>query len=178
MKQKTPTPEPTGKVSDAEAIKRLFTFGSFGLGAVFAKSANELPAGERHLINALRLFYSYRHNGFLLGEALDICTRHNVNPPAWVLVALNEGLQKFNKGYVSLERSLGFTKRHKEEYKQYREEHAVMGKVRELINADSRRRISPACRTVANRNGLIPDTLEKKYRRFWKGFFDFVRGKA
>jgi len=105
MKQKTPPAEPTGKVkvSDTEAIKRLFTFGSFGLGKMSTKSANELPAGEILLINALRLFYAYRHNGFLLVEALDICTRHDVNPPTWVLVGINEAFQKFNKGYVTLE---------------------------------------------------------------------------
>ena len=177
MKQKTPPPEPTGTVRDAEAIKRRFTFGSFGAGTGFAKSVDKLPAGERRIINALRQFYAYRHNGFLLVEALDTCTQHNVNPPAWVLVAINEGLQRFNDSSVSLERALGMTKRHREEYSQYREQQPLMAEVQKIINRDPKRRITPACLSVATCKGLNEHTIEKQYRQMWRGFYDYVKEK-
>lgn len=173
MKQKTRAPEPTSG-NDATTIKRLFTF---GFTSVYSKAVTDLPPGKRGVLNALRLYYGYRHNGFLLFEALDICAAHHVNPPAWVIEALNENFQRYQSGHVSLERALGLTKRDREEYGQYREQHEVMGKVRKLINADPRRRIAPACIKVAATTRTNPDTLEKQYRKFWRGFFDYVGGK-
>jgi hypothetical protein len=174
MKQKIITPEPI-KAADAAAMKRLFTF---RLGAVFGKQPADLPAGKRRLLDALRLYFAYRHNGFVLVEALELCTAHGVNPPAWVLKGLAEGFQRFNAGRVSLERALGLTKRHREEYAQYRAEHAIMGEIRNLIEKDPRRRIAIACRQVTVKHRANPVTLEKQYRRFWRGFFDYVAGET
>jgi hypothetical protein len=174
MKQKTPPPEPTGADRDAETIRRYFDFQTT---TAFGKSVDELPAGERHVIKALRLFYAYRHNGFLLVEALDICTRYNVNPPTWVLVALNEGFDKFKKGVVTLEKALHMGKSHKKEYNDYREQQPLMAEVQNLINRDPKISIPAACRKVANRSAPTAEDLEKKYRRMWLGFYDYVKGK-
>lgn len=174
MKQKTPLPEPTGKALDTETMRRQFTFQAT---EVFGESVDKLPARERHLINALRRFYAYRHNGFLLVEALEICTRNQVNPPTWVLVSINEAFQKFKEGHVTLERALCMGKQYKKEYGQYRQYRPLMAKVHKRINNDPKRRIRNACTYVANRNGMKPNTLEKYYRDMWLGFFDYVTGK-
>ena len=171
MKQKTPPPEPTGADRDAESISRYFDFQTT---TALRKSVDNLPTGELHVISALRRFYAYRHNGFLLIEALDTCTRHNVNPPIWVLVALNEGFDKFNKGVVTLEKALHMGKQDKKEYDDYRDQQPIMAKVQKIINADPKRNISSACTKVANRNGMLPNTLERQYRKMWYGFFDYL----
>lgn len=174
MKQKSPNPEPI-RGSNPEEMLRAFTF---GLQGVFRNSVSKLPAGERHLLNALRLFYAYRHIGYVLTEALDICTRNRVNPPTWVLIAINEGFQRFNAGNISLERALHMGKRDREEYDQYRQQQPLMAQVRERVERDG---IKKACRKVSNRmetdNRIDPDTLEKQYRRFWRDFYDFVKGE-
>jgi hypothetical protein len=176
VKQKAPKPEPRGRAStkDQHAVKRLF---DFQFGAVFDKSAEQLAPGDRHRLHALRLYYAYRHNGYVLAEALDLCTRNSVNPPIWVLESVSEGIQRFIAGSVTLPRALALTKRHREEYDQYRTEHEVMGAIRKRINADPKRRIAPACNTVAGTYGWTADAAEKAYRRFWKDFFDYVSGK-
>ena len=177
MKQKTPPAEPTSaETGDAEAVDRLFTF---RFEAVFDKSVAKLPAGDRQVIGALRRFFAYRHNGFLLVEALDICTRHNVNPPVWVLVAINEGFQRFNDGNISLERALHMGKSHRQEYNQYREQQPLMAELHTIINRDPERNISDACLKLAMRKkpALNEHTLQKQYRRMWLGFYDYVKGK-
>ena len=175
MKQKTPPTEPTqAETHDTEAVNRLFTF---RFETKFENSVDSLPNNERQVLNALRRFYAYRHNGFLLVEALDTCTRHKANPPTWVLEAINEAFQEFNEGYVTLERALLMGKRDREEYSQYRQQQPLMAEVRERINSDLKRDIRAACTHVANRNDMEPSTLEKQYRRMWLGFYDYVKGK-
>ena len=174
MKQKTPLPEPNRAGPDPEEIKRSMTFQIPG---VFGKSADKLPAGERKIINALRRFYAYRHNGYLLAEALEICTRNHVNPPTWVLVSVTEGFQRFNDGEATLEQALHMDKRDRQEYRQYREQQPLMYELYKAINRDPKKRIQPACIELAMRKRLNPETVEKQYRNMWRGFFDYVYGK-
>jgi hypothetical protein len=177
MKQKTPPPEPIRGGPNPEELKRVFTFGFEGK---FGKSVSDLPVVDRHLINALRRFYAYRHNGYLLTEAMDICVRNIVNPPTWVLIAINEGLQRFSQGNASLARALHMGKRDREEYDQYRQQQPLMVKVLERLDRDG---IKAACTHVSNQHhaatgkDVRPDTLEKQYNRMWRGFHDFVEGK-
>ena len=173
MKHSTPTPEPT-TATTGENIKRLFTF---RFPSVYGHGPEKMPAGAQGALNALRLYFAYRHNGFLLMEAVELCTRHKANPPAWVMEGLNEGFARFRKGRVSLERALRMTKGDRQEYEQYRAEGDVMREVRRTITADPRRRIAPACVSVAARRRINPETVEKAYRRFWRGFFDYIKGE-
>ena len=169
MKKNVPTPEPIQ--GGPEEMDRIITF---GLASHFGKDFTELPAGELHLVNALRRFYAYRHNGYVLAEALDICTKHHVNSPTWVLMGISEGFQRFNGGNVKLERALHMGKRDKEEYDQYRREQPLMAKVRERINAGDS--IIAACGYVENRGGPDRETLKKQYNRMWRSFYDYVKG--
>lgn len=168
MKQKRPAAEPTTATTGDQA-KRLFTY---GFASIYGKKPEDLSRQEQHRLNALRLYFGYRHNGFLLVEALDLCASKHCNPPAWVLEGLQEGFTRF--GRVGLERALHLTKRDREEYRQYRTEGDVMREVRKAIAADPRRRIAPACLLVGTKHRLNPETLEKQYRRFWKGLFDHI----
>jgi len=173
MKQKTSKPEPKSAESpDSETVLSIF---NFGLQVRYGKHPEDLSEGDQRLLNALRLYYAYRHNGFLLIEALELCTRNNVHPPPWILESLNKGLQKLASGKVTIRLALNISERHRQEYDQYRGEHKSMREVRNLIAGGSK--ISPACKEIANRQkGLIPETVEKRYRRFWRGFFDYAEG--
>jgi len=173
VKKKVPPVEPS--INDYRgAMQRALTFrGSL----VFTKSVTDLPEDELHLVRALQWFFAYRHNGFLLVEALEICTRHDVNPPSWVLVGFNDGFEKYKKGRVTLEQALGMTKRHKEEFDQYYQEQPIMEKLKKIIDSDPNRRIGPACFKLGVPENLNIDTLEKKFRRFWGGFYDYVDGR-
>lgn len=173
MKQKTDKPEPRGRVSmsDGEAAMRMVIYQS---DAVFGKTPDKLRAADQHQLKALQVYYAYRHNGFILAEALDLCTRNKVNPPAWILESINNGLRRYVRGAVTPTRALSLGKRDREEYRQYRQEHPVMIEVRGLINKDPKRKIKPACVTAAGRHRLKADAVEKAYRRFWQGFFDYV----
>jgi len=68
-------------------------------------------------------------------------------------------------------------KSHKKEYNDYREQQPLMAELQEIINSDPKRRISTACRALANRKNLNPETVEKQYRRMWLGFYDYVAGR-
>jgi hypothetical protein len=170
MKQKRPNPEPV-TATTGEEVKRLFTY---GFGAIYGKGLDDLGLDDRHRLEALRRYFAYRHNGFLLAEALELCVGQHCNPPAWVLEAFAEGFGRFQRGRVSLDRALHMTMRDEQEYRQYRAEGDMMRAVRKAIAEDPRRRIAPACLAVAAEKGLNPETVEKQYRRFWRGFFDYL----
>jgi hypothetical protein len=179
MKQTTPPPEPIR--GENEELLRALTF---GLEVKFGGDISTMPAGERLLLSALRLFYANRHNGYVLAEAQDICVRNKVNPPTWVLIAINEGFQRFKDGGCDpkkLAPTLHMGKEDLREYNQYREQQPLMAKVRERINKKPKEGLKEACRRVSNRmkpdNRIDPDTLEKQYTRFWRDFYDFVKGE-
>lgn len=172
MKKNVPPPEPI-----QGGPEEIFQITTFGIGAHFGNDYNKLPAKELHQINTLRRFYAYRHNGYLLVEALGICTRHSVNPPVWVLTGMNEGFQTFNKGYVTLERALHMGARDREEYHQYRQQQPVMAKLRKRIDRYPEKHLKIALDHIANRNNIDVMVLEKQYNRMWRRFFDYLEGR-
>lgn len=170
MKQKTAKPEPRGKTA-GDDVARFFTHQFV---TVFSKPCDTLPSAELLQLQALALYFAYRHNGYVLAEALNLCTRNRTNPPAWVIESLNAGLQKFLNGRSTIRRALALSGRDREEYDQYRSQHEVMGAVRDRIDRDPKRKIATACNNIAGKHGWTPSAAEKAYRKFWKGFFEYV----
>lgn len=169
MKQKTPKPEPRA-TKEGKRITRQLMFRS---PVTFPKTIEQSLPHQRQQLEALRHYFAYRHNGFVLAEALDLCVQWEINPPARVLIGINEGLQRFSAGSVTLSRALSLTKRDQQEYRQYRAEHEVMGEVRRRVNQGQG--IADACRKAARKHRQVAGAVEKQYHRFWKGFFDYVK---
>jgi hypothetical protein len=170
--RKANRPKPL-KLQDAIAKHQSM---DFPLAAVFAKSVDALPASAYFDLNALRLYFGFTHNGYVLAEALALCLSHKVNPPIWVLQGLSDGLEKFKTGHVTLQGALELSKRDQTDYEKFRTDHPVMRKVRKRMNKGED--ITPACKAVAVRHDREPDALIKAYRRGgWEEFFDYVSGK-
>jgi len=174
MKKRTPKPEPRKpeEALDDAAIIRLVKFQE---NVVFEKSADQLDPADVADLRMNQMFYAYRHNDFVLIYALELCVLRKANPPIWVLESIMEKFLTIGTAEWPLSSVFTLSKRDREEFCQYTAELGVMIDVRDRIEQDPKRKILPACRYVANRRRQNPETLEKIYRRFWKGFFDYCR---
>lgn len=177
MKQKRPPAEPQSAslgddpLSVSQALRAALKFGRSGLGGKYDKSCDSLPVEKQHQLKALGYYYAYTHNGYLLLKALELCK--GVNPPVWVLEALTDCFDEFRSG-KTLERSLLLGKRHREEYEQFYTDWPVMAEV--WKQCQSGKALSHACLNASDPQRRHPESIEKQYRKFWKGFFAYIAG--